>query len=421
MHYLLTPSGSTGDIHPFMSLAKALQAMGREVSFMAPAFHAGLVGKSDIPFIGLGTDADYLRIIANPDLWHPRRGFKALFSHYREPLIEAFHALMNFRHREPLTIIGHPFSLPAIAMARENRLRARVVGIYLAPSNIRTVHDPLHFGDVSVPRWVPFTWRRAFWKLLDRSLVDPHAAAALNEARAALGLTAIRQSFLLHMQDIPDLSVTLFPQWFAAPQPDWPRPLLMGDFQLFDASAQEPFSRELAKFLANGPAPVVVTPGTGNAHAADLFALSAQAVQNLGLRAIFLTRHHEQIPAHLPAHILWQPYVALAKLLPHAAALVHHGGIGTTAEALHAGIPQLVVPFAWDQFDNAARIKALGVATSLPAPRLRLRKLQAAMASLFHDDGVKNRCTQIAARFKQGQGTEALCRSVESALQTLPA
>src|SRR5262249_31774015 len=77
--------------------------------------------------------------------------------------------------------------------------------------------------------------------------------------------------------------------------------------------------------------------------------------QRLGRRAVVLTPHREQVPAPLPAGALWLPYVPLAALLPRAAALVHHGGIGTTAEALRAGVPQVIVPLAYDQFDNAAR------------------------------------------------------------------
>jgi rhamnosyltransferase subunit B len=416
-HYLLAAVGSTGDMHPFMSLTRALQGMGRQVSLMGPAFHAALVEKAGIPFIGLGTDADYLRVVANPELWHPRRGLKVLFGDYRKPLAEAFQALMGFQSVQPLIVVGHPFALPAIGMAKEKGLRARVVGAYLAPSNLRTVHDPLQLGDLLVPRWVPLSWRRALWRFVDRRMVDPYAGAELNAARAELGLPAVRKSFLLHMQGIPELSVGLFPPWFAPPQPDWPQPLLMGNFQLFDAAAHEPFSQALEEFLASGPAPIVVTPGTGNAHAAELFATAAQTTQKRGLRAIFLTRHQEQVPAHLPATMLWQPYVALSELLPRAAGLVHHGGIGTTAEAMRAGVPQLVTPFAWDQFDNAARVKALGVGMAVPAAGLNIHRLEQAFTQVFRHAATAIRCREIATHFHAARGPQTLCRDIESALR----
>jgi rhamnosyltransferase subunit B len=135
------------------------------------------------------------------------------------------------------------------------------------------------------------------------------------------------------------------------------------------------------------------------------------------LRAIFLTRHQEQVPADLPATMLWQPYVALSELLPRAAGLVHHGGIGTTAEALRAGVPQLVTPFAWDQFDNAARMKALGVGMALPAARLNTFRLETTFNAVFRQPSFRIRCRQLSANFDAAGSPETLCREIESALQ----
>lgn len=418
-HYVLAPVGSTGDMHPFMSLAQALQRMGRPVTLMGPAFHRALVDRAGIPFIGLGRDEDYQRVVGNPALWHPRKGFKVLFGDFRTPLLDACRALMAFQPDAPRVVIGHPFALPAIAMARELGWQARVVGAYLAPSNLRTVHDPLQLGELRMPRWVPGNARRALWRLLDRSLVDPHGATEVNAARAALDLAPLRQSLLPHIQGVPEVSVTLFPDWFGPPQPDWPRPLLMGDFQLFDVDQDAALPDALTRFLDAGPPPLVVTPGTANAHAAALFALAAQAVQQLGRRAVFLTRHREQLPATLPPSILWEAYVPLGRLLPRAAALVHHGGIGTTAEALRAGVPQLVTPFAWDQFDNAARVAALGAGRWIPAARLSRRRLEAALRALAAP-AVREHCRQVAARLDNATGPEPLCRAIEATLGVAP-
>jgi rhamnosyltransferase subunit B len=177
------------------------------------------------------------------------------------------------------------------------------------------------------------SWRRALWRFVEKGWIDPVAITQLNAVRSPLGLSKVH-SFLTHITEAPDFSVTLFPSWFAPTVPDWPRPLIEGDFQLFEVAAQGGFSEELSAFLAAGEKPLVFTPGTGNLHATDFFACAVSAVNQIGRRAIFLTRERRQIPARLPESILWQPYVPLSVLLPHAAVLVHHGGIGTTAEAL---------------------------------------------------------------------------------------
>jgi hypothetical protein len=78
--------GTTGDIHPFMRIASVLQALGRKVTFIINSYHANLVQAAWLPFVGLGTDEDYLRVIANPDLWDPKKGFSALMANYRDQI-----------------------------------------------------------------------------------------------------------------------------------------------------------------------------------------------------------------------------------------------------------------------------------------------------------------------------------------------
>nr|WP_267874812.1 nucleotide disphospho-sugar-binding domain-containing protein [Telluria antibiotica] len=213
---------------------------------------------------------------------------------------------------------------------------------------------------------------------------------------------------------VPDLSLTLFPDWFAPTQPDWPQPLVRGDFPLFDPNADTTLSADLQAFLHAGPPPLVFTHGTGNAQAAAYFRHARAAAQQLGRRAVFLTPHRDQVPADLPGTMLWQDYVPLRTLLPHAAALIHHGGIGTTAEALRAGTPQLVVPLAHDQFDNGARVTALGVGGSLPAARLNERRLVRALGGLLAAPGLDERTRDVAGRFQPGTGIDRMCDALTS-------
>jgi rhamnosyltransferase subunit B len=411
-HYLLITVGSTGDIHPFMRIAGALQAMGRKVTFITHSYYQNVVQGAGIPFVGIGTDEEFLSILRNPDIWDPKKGFSALLANYSEGLKQVLEAIKSVSAQAPQVVIAHPFAAPGAVIARECGLVKSVVAAYLAPSNLRTCHDPLYIGPTSVPRWVPMSWRRALWRFVERGWIDPVAVAHLNAVRTPLGLPKV-SSFLTHIAETPDLSVTLFPSWFAPVMPDWPRPLIEGDFPLFEASAQDRFTEELSAFLAAGEKPLVFTPGTGNLHAADFFDCALSAVNRLGRRAIFLTRERAQIPANLPESVLWQAYVPLSALLPHVAALVHHGGIGTTAEALRSGTPQLIAPFAWDQFDNGARIAALGVGMVIPAKRLRPRRLAKGLQDLCTSEAIRARCSLLASRFTPAHDPIALCREIE--------
>jgi UDP:flavonoid glycosyltransferase YjiC (YdhE family) len=173
-------------------------------------------------------------------------------------------------------------------------------------------------------------------------------------------------------------------------------------FPATDETAPPP--AEATPFL-DGDA-IVFTPGTGNRHAPQFFAAAVAATARLGRRAILLTRFAEQLPQPLPAHACWIPWTPLPSLLRHAAALVHHGGIGTAAAALAAGVPQLVMPLAHDQPDNAARLARLGVSETVPRRRFHERAVAESLARLTASPIVAARCQKIAARMAASKGLE---------------
>lgn len=379
------------------------------MSFLAPEQHGPWVRPTGLPFTGLPADEAVLR---DPDLWHPTRGFGVVWRATRPAMARIVPFVEALPQDEPCTLFVHPLALPEADLCRAVHPGINIAAAYLAPANLMTVHDPLLVGPWRVPAWVPLSARRAFWRWVGRRFIDPVALPDVNAARAAHGLTPV-PSLMNWIATVPDLSLTLFPDWFAPTQPDWPQPLVRGDFPLFDPNTDATLSADLQAFLQAGPPPLVFTHGTGNTQAAAYFRDAFAAATRLGRRAVFLTPHREQVPADLPPSMLWQDYVPLRMLLPHAAALVHHGGIGTTAEALRAGTPQLIVPLAHDQFDNGARVTALGVGASLPAARLDERRLVRALGGLLAAPGLEERTRAVARRFGPGAGIDGMCDALE--------
>jgi len=406
-HVVLVTIGSAGDLFPFLRLALALRAAGHRISFLGPVQHEPFVRAAGLPFHGLPADPS---VLDHPDLWHPTRGFGIVWEATRPAMAEVPAFMATLPPEEKCTMLVHPLALPEAALCRAARPGLAIAAAYLAPSNLPTVHDPLLLGPWRVPRWVPHGARRWLWRTLASRFVDPIALPGVNAARRTAGLAPV-DSLLDAIVSIADLSIALFPPWFAPTQPDWPRPLVRSSFPLFDPDPHAALSSELQGFLAQGSPPLVFTPGTGNRQARAYFQHALDAVRLLGERAIFLTPHRDQLPAELPRHVLWQDYVPLRALLPQVALLVHHGGIGTTAEALHAGTAQLVVPLAHDQFDNGARVEALGVGRSLPATRLSTRRLVACLAGLFDDEGLRARCRAVAENFA-GDGVEEVVTAI---------
>jgi len=410
LHVVLVTIGSAGDLFPFLRIALALREAGHRISFLGPVQHAPYVRAAGLPFHGLPADP---AVLDHPDLWHPTRGFGVVWEATR-PAMAAVPAYMAALPRdERCAMLVHPLALPEADLCRAVRPGLRIAAAFLAPSNLPTVHDPLMLGPWRVPRWVPHGVRRRLWRTLASRFVDPIALPDVNAARSSVGLAPVN-SLLDTVVSIADLSIGLFPQWFAPTPPDWPRPLVRTGFPLFDPAPDAALSPELRQFLGQGGRPLVFTPGTGNRQTRAWFEHAIDASRLLGERAVFLTPHRDQLPAALPRHVLWQEYVPLRALLSQAAVLVHHGGIGTTAEALHAGAAQLVVPLAHDQFDNAARVEALGVGLSLPATRLNTRRLVAALEALLDDDGLRPHCRAVAAKFADDGGVEEVVRALEA-------
>jgi rhamnosyltransferase subunit B len=401
VHFVVVTIGSAGDLFPFLALALALRARGHRVSFLAPEQHGPWVRPTGLPFTGLPADE---AVLHDPDLWHPTRGFGVVWRATRPAMARIVPFVEALPLDERCVLLVHPLALPEADLCRTVHPGVKIAAAYLAPANLVTVHDPLMIGPWRVPAWVPLAARRGFWRWVGRRFIDPVALADINAARTAQGLAPVA-TLVDWIAAVPDLSLTLFPDWFAPTQPDWPRPLVRGDFPLFDPNADAQPAPELTAFLQAGTPPLVFTHGTGNTQAAAYFRHARAAAERLGRRAVFLTRHPEQVPAILPPTMLWQAYVPLRALLPHAAVLIHHGGIGTTAEALRAGTPQLVVPLAHDQFDNGARVTALGAGATLPAGRLTERRLVRKLAALLAapragartlpDDGVDRMCAAL--------------------------
>jgi UDP:flavonoid glycosyltransferase YjiC (YdhE family) len=159
----------------------------------------------------------------------------------------------------------------------------------------------------------------------------------------------------------------MFSRVLVEPRPDWPPHSRITGHVFYDGPGERGrLSPDLDRFLQDGPPPVVFTLGTAAVGAAGpFFHESLEAARLLGTRAVLLVGDDpENLPPRpLPEGIAAFDHAPFSKLFPRARAVVQQGGIGTIGQALRA--PQLVVPFAHDQPDNALRVEGLGVARVL--------------------------------------------------------
>ena len=139
-----------------------------------------------------------------------------------------------------------------------------------------------------------------------------------------------------------------------------------------------------------------------------------EACTQIGRRAIFLTRFPEQIPSILPRTIRHFAYAPFSQFLHRCAAFVHHGGIGTTAQGLAAGAPQLIMPMSHDQPDNARRIGNLGVGLSIAANRYTATRVAPLLKELTTSQQIAELCSAMALKMKGIDAIRDTCELIEA-------
>jgi UDP:flavonoid glycosyltransferase YjiC (YdhE family) len=235
----------------------------------------------------------------------------------------------------------------------------------------------------------------------------------IGEFRASLGMPPGRDP-LFEGQHSPQRVLALFSRVLAAPQPDWPPETLVTGFPFYDqAEHGQELDPELNRFLDAGPPPVVFTLGSAAVFdAGGFYQESLAAVRQLGCRAALLVGTNA-VGGPLPPGTAAFAYAPYSKILPRAAAVVHQGGIGTCGQALAAGRPMLVMPYAWDQPDNAARLERLGVARVIGRKRYTARRAAAELDRLLTDRRYAERAAEAARRVAAEDGVRAACDAVE--------
>jgi UDP:flavonoid glycosyltransferase YjiC (YdhE family) len=214
------------------------------------------------------------------------------------------------------------------------------------------------------------------------------------------------------------LVLALYSSVMGKPQPDWPRSVKVTGFAFYDGTGDEGrLPPELTAFLEAGPAPLVFTLGSAAVmHAGDFYEQSAEAAEVLGQRAVLLIGADDRnLPKRkLPDTICVARYAPYSQIFPRASVIIHQAGIGTTAQALRAGRPMLVMPYSHDQPDNARRVRRLGVAEVLGRKRYKAKAAARLIWQLLSDNAYVSCATAVAAKIAAENGAVAACDALEA-------
>ncbi|AOJ89974.1 glycosyl transferase family 1 [Burkholderia sp. MSMB0856] len=350
---IVTAIGSAGDVHPLLGVARALALRGHDVVFCTHPPFAAAARRCGFTFVPVGTAAEYEAAMANPALWDPRTSFRTLWQVIAPVLRPHYDTLRTLTDRDTV-LVGTLWAFSARFMQELHG--TPYVSVQVSPSTLLSAHVPPTHPRLTIPARWPLPVKAALMTLIERQVLDRVCGPALNAVRRDLGLAPARR-VLGRWLHSTDGVLCLFPDWFAPAQRDWPAGVLQSGFPLFNDIATPDDDRALDAFLAAGEPPVVFTAGSTRVDHAAYARTVAGALHATGARGILLSPH-DVAPGG--DRLLVRRFVPMRTLLPRCRALVHHGGIGTAALAFEAGIPQVVTPFAHDQFDNAQRVAASG-------------------------------------------------------------
>ena len=418
MRIVLSNIGTMGDINPLVALALELKRRGHEPVLAAPAVYGPKIAPLGIEFAPVRPDIDPSNTALAAMIYDVRKGTERGLREFLFPVLTDTYsdllAAATVPARADLLLVGElNYAGPIVAA---------VTGIpwasyLLAPISFFSAYDPpvlpmyprLAKADRTVPGMGHVIQRLA--RFISRKWPQP-----IYDLRQSLGL-ARGPNPLFDGKHSPELVLALFSRLLGQPQPDWPANTLVAGFCYYDADKGNPrLPDNIEHFLQAGPPPIVFTLGSAAVlHAGNFYEYGARAVERMGLRAVLLIGSDERNrPKHpLPDTICVAEYAPYSALFARAAAVVHQGGVGTTAQCLRAGKPMLIMPYSHDQPDNARRMVRLKVARVLRKPKFTPRRVEAALRELLENPIYAHRAQQAARRLAAEDGVTAACNALE--------
>jgi rhamnosyltransferase subunit B len=412
---VLTTIGSLGDLHPKIAIALELRKRGHSVVF---ATHKGY--QSKIEALGFkfqemrpdGTD-DPVEIARMTD---SRTGSEYVVRNWLLPnLRETYTDLMDAAKDADFIIAGE--------IVYAARLVAETLGIRwastaLQPFSLFSAYDPpvlSVFPLLAKLRPLGVTVNRgiiSFAKSVTKSWAEP-----IRQMRRELKLPELVGNPLVDDKFSPYLVLALFSSVLAQPQPDWAANTVVTGFTFYDDDQnQAKLTPELQHFLDTGEPPLVFTLGSANVLNPGVFYQeSIQAATQLNLRAVLLMGGNA-LSGNLPKDIIATNYAPYSKIFPHACAIIHQGGIGTTAQALRAGRPTLIMPYTYDQPDNAARVERLGTSRTILRKQYSASQVAKELSELIGNPRYAAKAAEIGCIVQGEDGVGVACDAIENQL-----
>jgi UDP:flavonoid glycosyltransferase YjiC (YdhE family) len=418
MRIVLTTFGTLGDVHPLIGVALEMRRRGHTPVLAVPEIFRPKIEPLGLAFAKVGPtlNPDDPQQVA--DLMDIHKGTERTLREVLFPAIrqsyDELRAAVEDDGGADLMLAGElTYQAPVVAEVT----RVRWASYVLAPLSFFSAYDapvlPPYPRLARLQSAVPATGHAItrFARWLTRDWAEP-----VYRLRAELGLDR-GANVIFDAKHAPRRVLAMFSPLLGEPQSDWPPNAEITGFVFYDGDAgKQELPEEVEQFLESGDPPVVFTLGSAAVlDAGGFYEESAQAALIAGVRAVLLVgTDPRNVPHTHSERLCVARYAPYSKLFPRASLIVHQGGVGTTAQAMRAGRPMLVMPYSHDQPDNARRMRRLGVAGVIRREDYTAERAARRMQRILGHRRFAERAAEVGKEMRRENGLARACDALES-------
>lgn len=410
-HFVIYAMGTGGDIDPMVALATELVQRGHRVSFLSNDYFAPIIQAAGCEFVSVGTAEQYHK--GNSVTAWERDNQSDNFQYYHAPAFEPAFRFVQSCVAEQNCVVLVLGEQNGASVAAE-KFDLPFITFMLSPNVIfSAISPPAPFRWI-VPKFLPaFIVRLLLHRYRKvrarRFLKEPHLADYI-AVRKRLGCLPRFQKKSKAL-----LQIGFFPQWFGMPAKDWPKNIHLVGFPLQNRPSMQ--SRlEFDQLIEKSGAPVIFTTGTGVKDVRALFTEGRKICEALQLPGVFVGGADGAELLQGSAWCKHFSYLDFEYAFSKAQAVIHHGGIGTTAQAIKAGVPQIIRPLKYDQPDNADRIYRLGLGTYVLPEKFTAEAVTSVLRNMLQKAKQSRALRKFSADVQNSSAIENACDLIEQTL-----
>lgn len=411
MNVFIITFGSLGDVQPYVALGKGLKKVGHTVTVCTCSGFKSFITDHGLNY-GYAAD-DLMKLMDSVEGRNAMENTVDVFGTLkimikmmkqakpinRQMMIDSWKAAQG---AEPDIILFNSKALGAVSIAE--KLGVPMMMVLPQPMVVPTAESPT----IGLPNWNLGSWYNKLTYKLVHLGYRAYKGMVNEFRRNTLGLDKFPGSTgLLHMADGRPIPVLHSFSNHVVPRPnDWPEDAYVTGYWFLNRLNEWEPSAELKAFLEEGQAPIYVGFGSmAGRNPQRLTRIVIEALKQTNMRGIVASGWGGLAVDGLPDTIFKIDNTPHDWLFPHMAAVVHHGGAGTTAAGLRAGCPTIICPFFGDQPFWGRRVRALGVGSEpIPQKKLTVEKLSAAIREVAMNQGIRQNVEVLGEKIRNEDG-----------------